>query len=388
LVSVFEGFLVKILTISLGMDLKLREGCTPVLWQLFKALYQEEVEIVDIPLRGDNLETLWWRSTANPCRRMSDFGSAGLKLLRRDLYVENVQPVVQSAGFGLAGAIVRKSLERKILQTLLSEKDFDCILFMSVDLRLVSKLAPKIRASFSIPVLFFEADMPVALPNYYNMDLSVFDAIITNSKGVENVLKKLGASKVFTLYYAADPDLYSPLDVEEDIDIFFFGYGSHDRKHWIDVMLNAPSLAMKDVRFAVGGRIEVVSSVKTLGDIPFALYRKVCCRSKLSLNITRSGFAEVYGSSNVRPFELAALGRCFVMNPTLGIEEWFEPGREVVVPKDEDEILEIYKWLLSTPDERKKIGRRARQRLLREHTYRNRAKQLIGIIKSLAHCIG
>lgn len=378
----------KILAISLGMDFNLREGCTPVWWQLFKALYEEGVEVVNMSLRGDSIDTLWWRSVTSPCRRISNLGSTWLKA-RKSTDLDHSQSTTTKIDVVLAKHIIGRSLEKKIVQILRAENDFDCVVFMSVDPRLVSRAAALVDQYFAIPVLFYEADMPVALPSYNpsspysNVDLSVFDAVITNSKGAEKPLKEIGALRVYTLYYGADPEVYSPLDTEEDIDVFFFGYGSKERKHWIDVMLNAPSLVMKGTLFSVGGNVDVVSSVRRLGDIPFPLYRRMCCRSKLSLNITRSPFAEVYGSSNVRMFELAALGRCVVMNPVLGIEEWFEPGKEIVMPRNEDEVLEIYNWLLESHEERARIGKSARERLLKEHTYRHRARQLISIIKSL-----
>ncbi len=262
---------------------------------------------------------------------------------------------------------------------------------MSIDPRLLSNIVPKIKRYFSIPILFYEADMPLVLPkynpvsSYSNLDLSIYDGFISNSKGVEQDLIELGAQKVFTLYYAADPDLYARVPVPEDIDVFFFAYGSRGRERWINALINKPSLVLRKARFAVGGRLSVLPSVKNLGDIPFSQYRTVCCRSKVCLNIPRPAFAEVYGSSNVRPFELAALGECFIMNPSLGIAEWFEPGKEIIVPSSEEEVLEIYAWLLDNTEERQRIGRRANERLLKEHTYRHRAKQLLDIIKSVGN---
>jgi len=53
------------------------------------------------------------------------------------------------------------------------------------------------------------------------------------------------------------------------------------------------------------------------------------------------------------------------------------------VIKDSQEAIEIYKWLLSNDRERKKIGQKARERVLKEHTYQHRSKELIKIIKAM-----
>jgi len=77
------------------------------------------------------------------------------------------------------------------------------------------------------------------------------------------------------------------------------------------------------------------------------------------------------------------MGCCIVSNPYLGLEEWFEPKKEILVIEDSQEAIKIYKWLLSNEHERKKIGLRARERVLKEHTYQHRGKELIRIIKAM-----
>jgi spore maturation protein CgeB len=75
------------------------------------------------------------------------------------------------------------------------------------------------------------------------------------------------------------------------------------------------------------------------------------------------------------------MGACIVSNPYLGIETWFEPEKEIVVVKERDEAVESYRWLLAHDSERRKIGTAARERVLREHTFRHRAQQLAEIVK-------
>jgi len=88
-----------------------------------------------------------------------------------------------------------------------------------------------------------------------------------------------------------------------------------------------------------------------------------------------------FASSSSRPFELGALGACIVANPYLGIEEWFEPEKELIVVNSAEEAIERYQYLLGNDRERIAIGGAARQRVLKQHTFRHRAQELMDIFK-------
>jgi spore maturation protein CgeB len=100
----------------------------------------------------------------------------------------------------------------------------------------------------------------------------------------------------------------------------------------------------------------------------------------VSLNITRRPHAIVPGSSTARPFELAAAGAAIVSNPHEGIERWFEPGHELVVVESAEEAVATYRELVADPAQAEEMGRRARERVLDEHTYAHRAHRLLEIV--------
>ena len=102
--------------------------------------------------------------------------------------------------------------------------------------------------------------------------------------------------------------------------------------------------------------------------------------SRINLNITRRSHASVSASSSCRPFELAAAGAAIVSNPYEGIERWFEPGQELLVVNDADEALAAYRELLGDPAQAEAMGARARERVLDEHTYAHRARQLLSLV--------
>jgi spore maturation protein CgeB len=88
----------------------------------------------------------------------------------------------------------------------------------------------------------------------------------------------------------------------------------------------------------------------------------------------------VYASSSARPFELASCGAAIVANPYEGIERWFDSGSELLVVHDANEAASAYRDLLDDPGQAEELGRRARERILDEHTYRHRARRLLELV--------
>ena len=120
-----------------------------------------------------------------------------------------------------------------------------------------------------------------------------------------------------------------------------------------------------------------------IGDLSYSQWRQFCCRSKINLNITRWSHTNIYASSTSRPFELAAFGSCIVSQPYNGIEEWFDIGKDLFVINSADQAIETYRRLLANKEEREKASSNARARVLKEHTFKHRAADLINVIQSL-----
>ena len=198
-------------------------------------------------------------------------------------------------------------------------------------------------------------------------------------------MQEMGAKNVHPLYYGIDPDLVAPVEIGKDIDISFFGYGSDFREEWMEKLITIPSRQMPEVSFVVaGGNFAIdLGKAKMIGDLSYSQWRQFSCRSKINLNITRWSHTNIYASSTSRPFELAAFGSCIVSQPYSGIEEWFEVGKELFVVESEKQAIETYRWLLDNKEERGKTSRSARERVLKDHTFKHRASQLIDIIKEI-----
>jgi hypothetical protein len=83
-----------------------------------------------------------------------------------------------------------------------------------------------------------------------------------------------------------------------------------------------------------------------------------------------------------RIYLAAATGTACLVGQTPGIEEHYAPG-EVVYFHDRPSLVQAAKDMLKDKDLRDDVGRRGRERTLRDHTYRARAVELVKFIGGL-----
>jgi spore maturation protein CgeB len=96
------------------------------------------------------------------------------------------------------------------------------------------------------------------------------------------------------------------------------------------------------------------------------------------LNVTRAPMAAMGFCPSGRLFEAAACGTPVVTDCWEGLETFFEPGREILVARDADDVTAA---LDLDSDERRQIGRRARERALSQHSAQVRAGELVKIVR-------
>ena len=418
----------KLLVIPASLDLTQPFSATPAWWQLLKALYEIGVDVIATPYQGPAIESLWWRAEANPAQWQGDAFKAARDTLRKVVgekapvqleesyqspvtsYQQNTAaasdfPSLQSReGLreGVSEKIIRQTAQtlitplwaRHLDRILTKQPDIDAVLVLTAPLNHLNGIAAEIQRKHHKPVFYYDGDVPASLPNmsgfasgfriYQGANPAEYTAFISNSKGGADALKALGARAVHTVYYGADPDVFSPVAVPvQDIEVMFYGHGKEYRAQWVEDMIAAPSDTLPEARFAVRGtKLGGLGRSQLLPYLSFSKLREYACRSKINLCITRRAHASVYASSSSRPFELSSMGCCIVANPYLGIEEWFEPGKELFVVHSQEEAIDRYRHLLAHDSERLAVGHAARERVLKEHTFRHRAQQLVGIIRS------
>jgi hypothetical protein len=389
----------KILAVASAVDLDFRYGCTPAWWQLWKGMYEVGVDLVVTPYRGRPVESPWWRVAPNPTYREGESFQAfrtTMARLKGDRYLRREEAHPQESGLDrVARETIRRWVTprwRRHLERLVERERPDAVVVFTVPMAHLRGIPEALRQRFGIPVVFYDGDVPMSLPEFGGMDTGFnpyhgadpfeYDVVVSNSEGGVPRLLELGARRAEALFWGADPEFFAPLPVEKTMDVFFYGYGDKFRRDWMKILVGEPSRVAPELDFALGGLdfLGDTGDARLLGDVPFNVFARAISSARVNLNMTRRPHATVSGSSTARPFELASSGAAIVSNPHAGIDRWFEPGRELVVVESAEDAVAAYRELVADPGQAEEMGRRARERVLDEHTYAHRARRLLDIL--------
>jgi spore maturation protein CgeB len=390
----------KILAVVSAVDLSFRYGCTPAWWQIWKGMYEAGVDLILTPYRGPAIVSPWWRTEENPCRREGELFERARKAaarVRGDTHLRRGEEQPEDTrGDRLVRQVIWRYVtprwQRHLERILERERDVDAVVVFTVPMSHLRGIPTALREKFDVPVVYYDADVPMSLPEfggmdtgfniYHGADPSEYDLVLSNSEGGLPRLRELGARRAEHLFWGADPELFAPQEVEKEIDVFFYAYGDKFRRNWMGELIGEPSRRLEDVDFALGGADfrGDVGRAREIGYFPVNTLSRVISSARINLNVARRPHATVYASSTSRLFELAAAGAAIVTNPYEGIDRWFEPGRELVVVSGADEAVETYTELLADPAAAEELGRRARERVLDEHTFAQRARRLLDLV--------
>ena len=245
-------------------------------------------------------------------------------------------------------------------------------------------------------VAFWDVDAPATLSRVENSPADAFRALIpeydfifTYGGGAPVVdhYRRLGAANCHPIYNALDPETHHPVPPDSALacDLLFVGHRLPDRERRVeDFFLRAAQLA-PDFQFALGGEgwegKRLPANVRWIGHVSTGDHNRVNCSARMVLNINRDSMAGVGFSPPTRIFEAAGAGACLITDRWVGIEQFFAPGKEILVAGSAEEIVS---WLRDTSAAAaKEIGQNMRVRALRDHTYELRAKEVDMIIANV-----
>ena len=386
----------KILAAASAIDLDFRYGCTPAWWQLWKGMYEAGVDLVVTPYRGRPVESPWWRVAPNPTFREGESYQVVRDVLARvkgDRYLRRAEANPDESA---VDKLTRETIARWVtprwkrhLERLIESERPDAVIVFTIPMAHLRGIPEALRERYGIPIVFYDGDVPMSLPEYGGMDTGFnpyhgadpweYDLVVSNSEGGIPRLLELGARRAEALYWGADPEFFAPQDVEKEVDVFFYGYGDKFRRDWMKTMVGEPSRRDPGLDIALGGLDFQgdTGAARLLGDVPFNVFARAISAARVNLNMTRRPHATTRGSSTARPFELASSGAAIVSNPHDGIERWFEPGSELVVVETAEAALEAYRDLIADPAQAEGPGpSRARARPGRAHVCASGASAL------------
>ena len=241
----------KILAVASATDLDFRYGCTPAWWQIWKGLNEVGVDLIVTPYRGKAIESPWWRTAPNPLYREAELfaGARGLAArLKGDTLLRRGEDNPEDT---MGDKLTREAIwryvtprwQRHLERILERERDIAAVIVFTVPMAHLRGIPTRLRERFDVPVVFYDGDVPMSLPefggmdtgfNYYHgADPSEYDLVLSNSEGGLDRLRELGARRAEAVFWGADPELFQPAAVEKEYDVFFYGYGDKFRREWM-----------------------------------------------------------------------------------------------------------------------------------------------------------
>jgi spore maturation protein CgeB len=248
------------------------------------------------------------------------------------------------------------------------------------------------------PLLFYDIDTPITLSalrqsgatSYLNAALIPnFDCYLTFTGGP--VLRELetvfGAQRAAAFYCSVDPEIHRPTTARAEYrcDLSYLGTFAHDRHAKLMQLLNEPAARLRHAQFIVAGAqypesVEWKRNVKRIIHLSPPEHPSFYSSSRFTLNLTRSDMVQAGYSPSVRLFEASACGAAILSDQWHGLDEFLTPNEEILVPRDAYEVGDIL--LFYPEDERRRMGLRARERILAHHTAAHRAAEFEEIVAS------
>ena len=208
---------------------------------------------------------------------------------------------------------------------------------------------------------------------------------VIQKQACHEALRYAGAKQINYLPMAADPAIHHPLILtpeernELGADVSFVGAGYANRRQLLPRLLTQEwtfklwgnewdgAAALNGVLQRSGGRIDTETCVKVFNG------------TKVNINLhswTGEGLDPHGDFVNPRTFELAACGAFQIVDERTLLREVFTGEELVTTGRPDDLVSQVRQWLRDEAG-RKQMADAARQRVLAEHTYVHRMRQLL-----------
>ncbi|QWV91900.1 glycosyltransferase [Geomonas oryzisoli] len=237
-------------------------------------------------------------------------------------------------------------------------------------------------------VVFWDVDAPATLERIagdprdpFRALIPLYDMVLTYGGGdpIVRAYRRFGARDCIPIYNALDPDTHFPVPPAPRLkaDLSFLGNRLPDRERRVEEFFLSVAGKLPNRSFLLAGSgwqdKERSENVRYLGHLGTGDHNAFNCSSRAVLNVSRDGMARNGFSPATRVFEAAGAGACMITDRWDGIEQFFEPDREICVADNGDQVAEILERL--TPSVAAAMGTRALARVRAHHTYAHRARQ-------------
>ncbi len=238
-------------------------------------------------------------------------------------------------------------------------------------------------------VVFWDVDAPATLERVagdaadpFRTLVPRYDLIFTYGGGspVVSAYRALGARACVPIYNALDPSTHHPVPGEGRLaaDLAFLGNRLPDREARVRSFFLEAAERLPEKKFLLGGAgwgdLPLPTNVRWIGHVPTRDHNALNASARAVLNVNRASMARFGYSPPTRVFEAAGAAACLITDAWEGIEVFLDPGREILVANDGEEVARHVRDL--TPERARRIGEAARRHILARHTYAHRALEV------------
>jgi spore maturation protein CgeB len=279
-----------------------------------------------------------------------------------------------------------------------------CRALADADAAIVTSYCPDARPAAELVLasrgirVFYDLDTPVTLSRLEACEdvaylptggLGDFDLVLSYTGGpaLDLLRDRLGARRVAPLYGSIDPLHHYPVAAEPTwrAACSYLGTWSSDRQIALEMLFLEPA-RRKTERFLIGGskypdKAAWPENVVRIDHVAPPEHPAFYCSSPLTINVTRAPMAALGFCPSGRLFEAAACGVPVLSDRWPGLETFFTPGDEILVADSTDAALgaiELPRTALA------RIGRRARARVIEDHSATRRAAELVTLLEANA----
>ncbi|ETR79244.1 hypothetical protein X566_01155 [Afipia sp. P52-10] len=237
--------------------------------------------------------------------------------------------------------------------------------------------------------IYWDVDAPATLEemaatpqHHLHRVIPRYDLVLTYGGGrpVIDGYRAVGARDCIPIYNALDPHTHFPVQPSQTFaaDLGFLGNRMPDREARVDTFFLETATLLPDKAFVIAGSgwddKAMPPNVRRIGHLGTGLHNTFFCSTLATLNINRASMARYGYSPPTRIFEAAGAGACLITDRWPGIEDFLEPDREVLVAASAAEVARHVADL--TPARAEQLATRARHRILADHTYAHRARDV------------
>jgi spore maturation protein CgeB len=207
------------------------------------------------------------------------------------------------------------------------------------------------------------------------------DLILTNIVYAKYKYEELGTHAIF-YPPAFDTSIYHPIEnLERDIDVSFIGriINKKDRTTFLNYLLHNKI------------NVEIWGDGSANGVAPMAKKLEIYNRSKINLDFTGLTANTIYTLEHPihrrikhikgRSIEIALTKSFLLSEYAPGIEAFFEPGKEIEVFYDKEDLMAKVRYYLDNPEERESMAKNAYKKALKNNEVYSQVKDMLSVIR-------